>query len=71
MLHEDNNHQTHLQERIKIANKTYFMLQNFFKNINISKKTKIDTREHNRQNVNICIRHLDTNNERQKAIEHF
>ena len=30
------------------------------------------TKEHNnRQNVNTCIRNLDTNKERQKAIEHF
>ena len=30
-----------LQERIKNANKTYFMLQNFFKNKNLSKKLKL------------------------------
>jgi len=30
-----------LQERIKNANKTYFMLQKFFKNKNISKKLKV------------------------------
>ena len=35
ILNEDNNHQTHLQERMKNANKKYFMLQNFFKNKNI------------------------------------
>jgi hypothetical protein len=29
-LNEDNNNQIDLQERIKNANKTYFMLQNFF-----------------------------------------
>jgi len=29
-LKADNVHQTHLQERIKNANKTYFMLQNIF-----------------------------------------
>ena len=40
-LNEDNNHRTHLQERIKNANKTYFMLQKFFKNKNISKKLKL------------------------------
>jgi len=33
---EDNNHQIYLQERIKNANKTYFMLQKVFKNKNIS-----------------------------------
>jgi hypothetical protein len=31
ILHEDNNHQILLQERIKNANKTYFMLQIFSK----------------------------------------
>jgi len=34
ILHEDN-YQIHLQERIKNVNKTYFMLQKFFKNKNI------------------------------------
>jgi len=49
----------------------YFMLQKFFKNKKI-KETKIKTKEHNnRQNINICIRNLDTNKERQEAIEHF
>jgi len=33
--------QIDLQERIKNANKTYFMLQTFFKNKNISKKLKL------------------------------
>jgi hypothetical protein len=47
ILNEDNSngnsnsHQMDLQERIKNANKTYFMLQNFFKNKNISKKLKL------------------------------
>ena len=30
-----------MQERIKNANKTYFVLQKFFKNKNISKKLKL------------------------------
>jgi hypothetical protein len=34
-LNEDNNNQIDLQERIKNANKTYFMIQKFFKNKNI------------------------------------
>jgi len=34
-------HQTDLQERIKNANKTYFMLQHFFKNKNTSKKLEL------------------------------
>jgi hypothetical protein len=38
---EDNNNQTHLQERIKNANKTYFMLQIIFKNKNTSRKLKL------------------------------
>ena len=41
ILNEDNNNHTDLQERIKNANKTYFMLQKFFKNKNISKKLKL------------------------------
>jgi hypothetical protein len=40
-LNEDNNNQIDLQERIKNANKTYFMLQKLFKNKNISKKPKL------------------------------
>ena len=54
-----------VQERIKNANKTYFMLQKNFLNKNMSKKLKIKTNEHNNtQNVNICIRNWDTNKER-------
>jgi hypothetical protein len=41
ILHGDNNNQIDLQERIKNAHKTYFMLQKFFKNKNISKKLKL------------------------------
>ena len=41
MLNEDNNNQIDLQDRIKIDDKTYFMLQIFFKNKNISKKLKL------------------------------
>jgi hypothetical protein len=41
ILNEDHNNQIDLQERIKNANKTYFMLQNFFKNKNVSKKLKL------------------------------
>ena len=68
ILSEDNSNQIDLQERIKNANKTYFMLQKFFKNKN--KETKIETKEHNnRHSVNICIRNLVTNKEREKAIE--
>jgi len=38
ILNEDDNHQTDLQERIKNANKTYFMLQQIFRSKNMSKK---------------------------------
>jgi hypothetical protein len=41
ILHEDNNHHIHLQERIKSANKINMMIQSFFKNKNISKKLKL------------------------------
>jgi hypothetical protein len=41
IFNADNNNQTDLQERIKNANKTYFMLQKFFKNKNKSKKLKL------------------------------
>ena len=40
LLSEDNNNQTDLQERVQNANKTYFMLQKFFKNKSILKKLK-------------------------------
>jgi hypothetical protein len=39
-VNEDNNNHIDLQERIKNANKTHFMLQNFFNN-NISKKLNL------------------------------
>jgi hypothetical protein len=38
---EDNNRHTDLQERIKNATKTYFMLQTFFRNKNLSNKLKL------------------------------
>jgi len=41
IVNEDNNNQIDLQDRIKIDDKTYFMLQIFFKNKNISKKLKL------------------------------
>jgi hypothetical protein len=44
ILNEDNNNKIDLQERIKNANKTYFMLRKFFKNKNISKKLKLRLR---------------------------
>jgi hypothetical protein len=40
ILNEDNDHQIHLQERIKNANKTYFMIKKF-RNKNIYKKLKL------------------------------
>ena len=41
LLNEDDNYQIDLQKRIKNANETYFMLQKFFKNKNLSKKPKL------------------------------
>ena len=41
ILNEDNNHKIDLQERIKNADKTFFMLQKFFRSKNISKKLKL------------------------------
>jgi len=41
ILNENNNHQIDLKERIKNANKTYFMLQKFFRNKSIYKKLKL------------------------------
>jgi len=41
ILNEDTNNQIDLQERIKNANKTYFVLPKFFKNKSISKKLKL------------------------------
>ena len=41
ILNEGNNHQIDLKERIKNADKTYFMLQKFFGNKDISKKPKL------------------------------
>ena len=41
IVNEDNNNQIDLQERIKNTNKTYFMIQKFFKNKNLSKKLKL------------------------------
>jgi hypothetical protein len=40
-VNEDNSYQIDLQERIKNTNKTYFMLQKFFKNKNVSKEPKL------------------------------
>jgi hypothetical protein len=40
-LNDSNNHQIDLQERIKNANKTYFTLQQLFKNKNKSKILKL------------------------------
>jgi len=41
ILNEDNNHQTDLQERIKNANKTYFMLRKIFRNKITSNELKL------------------------------
>jgi hypothetical protein len=41
ILSEGNNHEIDLQERMKSANKTYFVLQNLFQNKSVSKKLKL------------------------------
>jgi hypothetical protein len=59
--------ETHLQERIKNANKTheYFMVQFFFSEMKTYLKTKTDTKEHNnKQKINMCTRNLDTNKDK-------
>jgi len=63
IINEDKNKQIDLQERIRNANKTYFVLQNVFKNKNI-KESKTESKEHNnRQNVNIFISNWNTDKE--------
>jgi hypothetical protein len=48
------------------------LLYKIFSKVKTYQKTKIDTKEHNnRQNVKSCIRNVDTNKEREKAIKHF
>jgi len=41
ILNADNKHQTDFQEKIRNANKTYLMLQKFFRIKNVSKKLKL------------------------------
>ena len=41
ILNEDKNNQIDFKERIKNANNIYFMLQQFLKNKNVSKKLKL------------------------------
>jgi hypothetical protein len=60
ILNEDNNHQIHLQDRIKMLTK-YTLCYKFFSNIKTYPKTKIDTKGHsNRQNVNIYASETST-----------
>jgi hypothetical protein len=43
-----------------------------FLEIKTYQRAKVKTKEHNNeQNINICIRNLGTNKERQKVFEHF
>jgi hypothetical protein len=61
-LNEDN-HQTDLQERVNMLPK-HTLCNKFFSDIKIYLKTKIKTKEYNNeQNVNICIRNLESNKE--------
>jgi hypothetical protein len=51
--------------RIKNANKTYFMLH-FFKNKTYLIHKRLTKEHNNRQNVNTCIRNLETNRDRKR-----
>ena len=70
-LYEDNNNQIDLQERIKYADKTYFMLQKFFKNRNISKKLKLRQKNTTIDKTLTYASENGTLTKRQKAVEHF
>ena len=41
ILNKDNKHQIDLQEKIKTANRTYFMLQKCFRNKSVSRKLRL------------------------------
>jgi hypothetical protein len=71
MHNEDNNNQIDLKERIKYANKTYFMLQKFFKNKNISKKLKLRLQNTTIDETLTYASETGTLTNRQKTIEHF
>jgi len=72
LFNEDNNNQRDLQERIKNANKTYFMLQEFFKNKNIPKKLKLRLKNTIIDKVLTYTSETWTLTTRdRKAIEHF
>ena len=64
ILNEDNNHQMDLQERIKYTNETYLMLQNFFRNKNISKRLKLRLKNTKIYKTLTYASNLDTNKER-------
>jgi len=78
-LNEDNNNQIDLQVRIKNANKTYFMLQTFFKNKNVSKKlqltlknTTIDkTLTYTSETWTLTKRDRERERERKKQFQYF
>ena len=71
ILSEDKNNQTDLQERIKNANKTYYMLQHFFKNKNISKKLKLRLQNTTIDRMLTYASETWTLTKRYKTTEHF
>ena len=81
ILNADKNNQTDLQERIKNDNKTYFVLQNSFKNKNISKKLKLRLKSRTTDKTLACASETGTLKkrgrkqlnifEKKKCIEEF
>ena len=71
ILNEDNNNQTDLQDRIKNANKTYFMLQKFFKNKNIYKKPKLTLKNTTTHKTLTCASETGTRTERDRKQLHI
>jgi hypothetical protein len=53
MLNEDNSHPVLFKERMKNANKSYFLLQNFFNDNPPSQKKNHTKERNNRQNIHV------------------
>jgi hypothetical protein len=71
ILNADNNNQIDLQERIRNANKTYFLLQKVFKDKNISKKLKLILKNTTIDKTLTYASETWILTKRDKAIEHF
>jgi len=68
---DNNNSQMDLQGRPHNANKTYFMLQTFFNNTNISKKLKLRLKNTIIDRMLTYASETGTLTDRQKATEQF